>query len=209
MTLRHTTLAFIAIAIAYSCNNSTTNDVVKDTVVAPTPTAPVTATNTSIDVDTSYKLNPATNTDSVVANTDAFLVTTKPNEGDPGEIIGVYNKATKKSFGINSEDEFLGVNGNYLLTEGGTAANHRSFSVYDLTTLKIVFSDEYEKDLDLKNGIVSFKKAVTITDPALKPKCSPQQKIPANNLGYIEQQYFDLTTKTLQKTGKYECWFFE
>lgn len=209
MTLRHTTFAFIAIAITCSCNNSTTNDTVKDTVATTVSTTPVTDSTTTIDVDTSYKLNPATNTDSVVVNTDAYLVTTRPNEDDPGEIIGVYNKATKKSFAINGEDSFLDLNGNFLLTEGGTAANHRSFSVYDLTTLKIVFSGEYETDLSLKNNIVSFKTAVTITDPALKPKCSPQQKIPANNLGYIEQQYFDLTTKTLQKTGKYECWFFE
>lgn len=209
MTLRHTTYAFVAIAIACSCNNSTTNNTVKDTAAATTSNTLATTSTNTIDVDTTYKFNPTSNNDSVVLNTDAYIVATKPNEGDPGEHIGVYNKVTKQSFAIAGEDYFVDLKGNYLLAESGTAANHRSFSVYDLTTLKMVFSGQYETDLSLQNNIVGFKTAVTITDQALKPKCSPQQKIPLENLGYIEQQFFNLTTKTLQKTGKYECWYFE
>ena len=137
------------------------------------------------------------------------MVATKPNEGEPGEHIGVYNRATKQSFAIAGEDYFVDLQGNFLLTEGGTSANYRSFSVYDLTTLKMVFSGVYETGLSLQNNIIGFKTAVSITNPALKPTCSPQHTIPVDNLGYIEQQYFNLTTKTLQKTGKYECWYFE
>jgi hypothetical protein len=207
MNFRKITLAFWALSAICSCNNTTSSNTVKDTVAANAPIVPV--ASTSIDVDTTYKINPTTNTDSVVLNTNAFFVATKPNDDEPGERIAVYNKATKQSFALMGDDNFVDLNGNFLLTEAGTAANHRSFSVYDLTSLKMVFSGEYETDLTLQNNIVGFKTSVTITNPALKPKCSSQQKIPVDNLGYIEQQYFNLTTKKLQKTGKYECWYFE
>jgi hypothetical protein len=208
MTQRITTpfATIIAIVITFSCNNApTTTTTQKDSTVAAT-TKP---TTTTIDVDTTYKMDIAKNTDSVVVNNSAYIVTSKPNDGDPGELIAVYNKATKQSFAITGDDNFVAMQNNFLLTEAGTAANHRTFSVYNVNTLKMVFSSAYETDLNIENNIVSFKTAVTLTNAALKPTCSPQQHIPADNLGYIEQQYFNLTTNTLQKTGKYACWYFE
>lgn len=206
MTLRSTTYILLCIVFTYSCKNSSSNNNVKDTVAK---TVTSSTTTGGMDADTSSKTGPKSNNDSVVLNTEFYQVTTKPNKDEPGEHIAVYNKATKQSFAITGDNYFVDLKSHYILTEAGTAANYRSFSVYDLTSLQIVFSGQYETDLNLQKNRVSFKTAVTLTDPALKPKCSPEQQIPLDNLGYIEQQYFNLTTKKLQKTGQYECWYFE
>jgi hypothetical protein len=207
MTQRFTTFftAITLMAIAYSCKNTNTATIKTDSLVAKSSTD----TTNTIDVDTTYKMAITNNTDSVVLNNANYIVTTKPNEGEPGELIVVYNKVTKQSFAVPGDNSFVAISNHYLLTEGGTTANYRLLEVYDIANLKMVFSSQYETDLNIENNIVSFKTAVTLTDPALTPKCNAQQNIPASNLGYIEQQYFNLNTLTLQKTGKYACWYFE
>lgn len=198
-------VAIIAVVTASSCNSNTANKIKSDTLKV----SNIIPSNKSIAVDTNYKVGIAKENDSVVVDNTSYKITTKPNVGDGGELIKVYNKATQQEFIIDDEDNFVGVDDNFLITEGGTTVNYRTFSVYDLNTSKMVFSSNYEDGLNIENNIIGFKIAVTITDPALKPKCNPQQNIPLDNLGYIEQQYYDLKNKTLRKTGEYECWFFE
>jgi hypothetical protein len=198
-------LAILAIITTFSCNSSTSDKTKLDTIKLSNTTS---KENTEA-LETTKNVNTLNNNDSVVVDNASYKITTKPNEGEGGELIKVYNKLTKQEFTLNNEDNFVSVDENFLITEGGTAVNYRSFCVYDLNTSKMVFSSNYESGLNIENNILGFKIAVTITDPALKPTCNPSEKIPTDNLGYIEQQYYNLKTKTLKKTGEYECWYFE
>lgn len=207
MMLRVITIftGIIAVVTAYSCNSDTSNKTKLDTLAV----SNVIPDKKIIDADTIYKKEVTKNNDAVVLDNSSYLVTTKPNEGESGDLIKIYNKVTKKSFTLTGDENFVEVKDHFLITEAGTTVNYRSFSVYDLNTSEMVFSSGYEADLDIENNMLGFKIAVTLTNPALIPKCNPQQKIPLDNLGYVEQQYYDLKNNTLKKTGQYECWYFE
>lgn len=163
----------------------------------------------SNDIDTSYKVDLSNLTDSTVLNNKYYKIIIVSHNGDVGELIGVYNKSNHKSFSIDEgASYYVSVVDSFLIVDIGTSAS-RGLSIYDLNNLRKIFSGRYEGNLRVDGTLIRFKTSVEIPDSTQRPKCSDEFKDIQEGLGYVEDQIFDLKTLKLEKTGNYECWYFE
>ncbi len=163
----------------------------------------------SNDIDTSYQIDLLKLNDSTVLNNKYYKIIIVPHKGEVGDLIGIYNKSKQKSFSIDKGDSYyVAVVDSFLIVDSGTT-NSRGLSIYDLNNLRKIFSGNYEGDLKLDGGLIKFRTAIIISDSTKIPKCSEDFKDIHEGLGYVETQIFDLKTLKLEKTGNYECCYFE
>jgi hypothetical protein len=135
-----------------------------------------------------------------------YTVTIIPSKTDVGESICIFNKTRKrtdKSYGF-----FKGLIDNFFILDFGTSA-YRNLEIYNLDNMKKIFSTGYYNHLFIIDKSIHFQTLIKINDENRKPKCPEKFKNSQNDIGYLEEQYFDLESLKLHKTGNYECTILE
>jgi len=163
-----------------ACTNTVEENTVEEQVI----TAPILEENTDI-----------------VYNDSLHKITSTPNE--MGEIFTIFNKQNKTSFTTEYLSYFVGVYGNYMLTEDGSGPD-RDLTIYDLNSQKIIFEHSYMGHLVILKNKINFKSVVTIENESDKPEC-PQKLIDYDGLCYLEELIYDLNKNKFIRTGQYEC----
>lgn len=104
---------------------------------------------------------------------------------------------------VNAE-YFFGLSGAFLFLDSGTAADARTFMIYDLGAKKKVFSSPYSGTPELKNGKLSFWSGNGAAD---KTNCPDYGTWTANGLSAVieTESLLDLSTMKVVPTGKTRC----
>lgn len=128
---------------------------------------------------------------------------------DVGSIINVYDKLNHTSFTIDDGAiYFEELIDNYMILDEGTGPD-RTMIIYDLKNQNIVFESGYFDVLEFNDSKIEFKDQVELTNEQAKPDC-PQELLDIGyGIGYSEKLIFDLTTLKLERTGIYECQYFQ
>lgn len=100
---------------------------------------------------------------------------------------------------------FLGLTGDYLLLDHGTAPPPRGLSVYDLTVGKEIYSDQYNKPVEVGEGTFTYWQPIT-TAPTTE-NCPDLSTWRANGLDAGIERHVTLDLATLQFTdlGDMRC----
>ena len=116
----------------------------------------------------------------------------------------------------NNEESFLGLVGDYMIIidDGMSIPNVNPFSVFDLKNRKYVFYGNYIAYFEIVNSKIEFYDiAVSSSEKFTKPKCSSElaelHKQYPRSIGYIEKKIYDIVTQKLERTGVYECAYFQ
>jgi hypothetical protein len=98
----------------------------------------------------------------------------------------------------------------FIILDLGTSGGYRGLEIINLDNEKKIFDVGYVGGtLKIVDKLIHFKTRVKIDNESKKPKCPPEYNPDENEIGFIEEQIFDLENKRLLKTGKYECTQFE
>jgi len=146
-----------------------------------------------------------------------------------GEQIKIYSKDDESiEFTIGDENNevlFGGiVQGFMIIKNGGMFVGPEIFSVFDLQNQKIVFdgSHYYSEEWQIVNSKIEYYEVIDSPNNSYyaerygkftKPKCSEELekigKIVPGSIGYIEKLIYDIATQQLERTGLYECAYFQ
>lgn len=146
---------------------------------------------------------------SEVYDYELYKVTLTDKRDDVGSIINVYDKLNHTSFTIDDGAiYFEELIDNYMILDEGTGPA-RTMIIYDLKNQNIVFESGYFDVLEFNDSKIEFKDQVELTNEQAKPDC-PQELLDIGyGIGYSEKLIFDLTTLKLERTGIYECQYFQ
>tara|TARA_B100001057_G_scaffold452311_1_gene496073 strand:- start:107 stop:817 length:711 start_codon:yes stop_codon:yes gene_type:complete len=192
----------------------------------------------SVLVGTQAMLNGITYTlvnDSIIYDSLLYQIVTTPwsDISECAECMGSQIKYSKdgKSFqfvgDINDEFEFVGLVQNFIiLSYGGMSSAESSdpFWIFDLENQKYVFQSDYYGGLRIVNSKIEYVQVVynpyesydsTFIKTVSKwsPKCSDKiEKLRIEypgSIGYTEKIIFDVSTLKSERTGVYECQYFQ
>ena len=158
-----------------------------------------------------------------IITTDYRHITGYPDS--MGEQIKTYSKDDESvEFTVGDEmDEFLFrgiVQGFMILRYGGMSAPPGNwFYVFDLQNQKIVFDGFDNSGYQILNSKIEFYQVVDSPNNSYyakrygkftKPKCSEKIRgVPPESIGYVEKFIYDIATQQLERTGVYECAYFQ
>ena len=167
------------------------------------------------------------------------IVTTDLNyfPGYPPELVGeqikIYSKDDESiefTIGDNNNEVFFGgiVQGFMIVKDGGmNSPEDNGFGVFDLQNQKYVFrrssysfkivNSKIEFYYVVQHPHYSYQKGTQAYEDANKkfdkPKCSEEieklGKEYPGSIGYIEKLIYDITKQKLERTGLYECAYFQ
>jgi len=149
------------------------------------------------------------NQNSEIYDYELYKVTSSDKWGEVGSIITVYDKLNHSSFTIDDGAiYFEALIDHYVILDEGTGPD-RIMIIYDLKNQNIVFESGYCGVLEFNDSKIEFKDQVEISNEQAKPEC-PQELLDIGyGIGYSEKLIFDLTTLKLERTGIYECQYFQ
>jgi len=149
-------------------------------------------------------------TESPVYTYPSFQITTVPHKETNGYVITIKNIENESAFTIGEEWGlyFQGLIGHYMIIDEGTGTM-RDLSVYDLQEQKVVFKNGYVGSLEMIEGKIHFLDQVQLQKESEKPEC-PQELIDIGyGIGYVEKLIYDIDKGKKNRTGEYQCWYFE
>jgi hypothetical protein len=151
----------------------------------------------------------ALNQNSKIYDYELYKVTLSDKRDDVGSIINVYDKLNHSSFTIDDGAiYFMELIDHYMILDEGTGPD-RGMIIYDLKNQNIVCERGYCDVLEFNDSKIEFKNQVQLTNEQAKPDC-PQELLDIGyGIGYSEKLIFDLTTLKLERTGIYECQYFQ
>ena len=151
-----------------------------------------------------------------------------------GEQIKIYSKDDESiefTIGDNNNEVFFGgiVQGFMIIYDGGMSSpEDNGFRVFDLQNQKYVFRGSYSYSFKIVNSKIefydvaqnpydSYQKGTQAYEDANKKfdkvKCSEEMeklgKEYPGSIGYIEKFIYDIATQQLERTGLYECAYFQ
>ena len=151
----------------------------------------------------------ALNQNSEIYDFKLYKVTSSDKMEDVGSIITVYDKLNHSSFTIDDGAiYFEDLIDHHMILDEGTGPD-RTMIIYDLKNQNIVFESGYYGVLKFNDSKIEFKDQVELTNEQVKPEC-PQELLDIGyGIGYSEKLIFDLTNLKLERTGIYECQYFQ
>ena len=140
-----------------------------------------------------------------------------------GEQIKIFYKdgeSIELTIGDDYEILFRGIIQDYMIIlEGGMdAPDEEGFRVFDLKNQKYVFGGVTSKGYQIVNSKIEFYKVIDHPyhpnyaesyGKFTKPKCSEELEKYPESIGYIEKLIYDIATQQLERTGIYECAYFQ
>lgn len=148
-----------------------------------------------------------------------YLVVEKPRGSEVGTDILVQRRTDAAAtpecayakadgdFELSTEDPiyYLGLTGNFLLLDEGTAPPPRGLKVYDLVQSAMVYSDQYNRPVEIGEGTLTYWQP-TKTAPTAE-NCPDLATLKENGLGAgIERRVkLDVATQTLEVLGETRC----
>ena len=102
-----------------------------------------------------------------------------------------------------------------IIIDGGMSTPEvNPFRIFDLKNRKYVFYGNTINDYKIVNSKIEFYEiAVSSSGKFTKPKCSSEldelEKQYPRSIGYIEKLIYDIITQKLERTGVYECAYFQ
>ena len=158
-----------------------------------------------------------------IITTDYSHITGYPDS--MGEQIKIYSKDDESvEFTVGDEmDEFLFrgiVQGFMILRYGGMSAPPGNwFYVFDLQNQKIVFDGFDNSGYQILNSKIEFYQVIDSPNNSYyaerygkftKPKCSEKIRgVHPESIGYTEKFIYDIATQQLERTGVYDCAYFQ
>ena len=117
----------------------------------------------------------------------------------------------------NDEFSFRGIVQDFvILGDAGMSIGDGGFDVFDLKNQKYVFSGSYYGDkFKIVNSKIEFYEVIDHPSYSIsygkftKPKCSEELEKYPESIGYIEKLIYDIATQQLERTGIYECAYFQ
>ncbi len=164
----------------------------------------------SNDIDTLISKDSLTGYSIVIDNRD-YKIMNKLYTDEVGGLVVVCNKKQNKIFSIDEGASYYkDILDSFIIIDAGTSSL-RSFSIYNLNSLKKMFSTVYDGRLDLnkKERSITFYTPVEINDSLLRPKCTDEILNSGNGFGYLEEQIINFDNQMLIKTGTFECFMLE
>ena len=138
------------------------------------------------------------------------------NLGDQIKIFYKDGKSIELEIGNNEEILFRGLVHDYMIIiDGGMSTPEvNPFRIFDLKNRKYVFYGNTYNDYKIVNSKIEFYEiAVSSSGKFTKPKCSSEldelEKQYPGSIGYIEKLIYDIVTQKLERTGVYECAYFQ
>ena len=119
----------------------------------------------------------------------------------------------------NDEFSFRGIVQDFvILGDAGMSIEDRGFDIFDLKNQKYVFGEVTSKGYQIVNSKIEFYKVIDHPyhpnyaesyGKFTKPKCSEELEKYPESIGYIEKLIYDIATQQLERTGIYECAYFQ
>ena len=140
-----------------------------------------------------------------------------------GEQIKIFYKdgeSSELTIGNNEEILFGGVIQDYMIIKQGGMGDpgEDMFLVFDLKNQKYVFAGTtYYYEYKIVNSKIEFYEVIHLnyeeSQKFTKPKCSSEldalSKQYPGSIGYVEKLIYDIATQQLERTGIYECAYFQ
>ncbi len=140
-----------------------------------------------------------------------------------GEQIKIFYKdgeSSELTIGNNEEILFGGVIQDYMIIKQGGMGDpgEDMFLVFDLKNQKYVFAGTtYYYEYKIVNSKIEFYEVIHLnyeeSRKFTKPKCSSEldalSKQYPGSIGYVEKLIYDIATQQLERTGIYECAYFQ
>lgn len=149
----------------------------------------------------------------------SYFVVAKNNEGEPGQSILLKRKAAATQafpceyakapgdleMSISGPIYFLGITGNFLLLDSGTAPHPRGLTVYDITKEQDVYTDQYNVPTDIEGDTFTYWQPAEV--PVTVSNCPDLVEWTKNGLsGSLERHVsLDLTTLKVKDLGQTRC----
>ena len=132
-----------------------------------------------------------------------------------GEQIKILSKVDESiEFVIEGENDFVGLVNSFMITQDGgmNEPEDNFFYVYDLQKQENIFGSSCYGYKIVNSKIVFYMVVQESKSGFVKPKCSEEfQKnwgmYPGN--GYIEKFIYDISNQQLERTGIFECAYFQ
>ena len=159
-----------------------------------------------------------------IITTDYSHITGYPDS--MGEQIKIYSKddeSVEFTIGDENNEVLFGgiVQGFMIIEDGSMFVGPEWFSVYDLQNQKIVFDGAhyYPAGYQILNSKIEFYQVIDSPNNSYyakrygkftKPKCSEKIRgVHPESIGYTEKFIYDIATQQLERTGVYDCAYFQ
>jgi hypothetical protein len=126
-----------------------------------------------------------------------FIVKTKATSTRAYACAYVSDPADYEIMNAEGAEYFLALEGNYLLTDNGTAPGLRGLTIYDLTKRTQVFTDTYEKPVFAHDGLVEYW--TDASEKATAKNCKQLKDFEKAGLGAVIEAHITLNLSTLTK----------
>tara|TARA_B100000579_G_scaffold207477_1_gene169486 strand:+ start:90 stop:911 length:822 start_codon:yes stop_codon:yes gene_type:complete len=132
-----------------------------------------------------------------------------------GEEIKIVSKVDESiEFVIEGENDFVGLVNSFMITQDGgmNDPGDNFFYIYDLQKQENIFASSCY-GYKIVNSKIEFSEVVQESRSGfVKPKCSEEFEktygmYPGN--GYVEKFIYDITNQQLERTGIFECAYFQ
>ncbi|OYU97524.1 MAG: hypothetical protein CFE21_04315 [Bacteroidetes bacterium B1(2017)] len=147
--------------------------------------------------------------DSVTIEYGDYHITQIPYSIEMGSELRILNKKTGKLMFAQAKQTIQSYEGDYLVTSGTTGHTLNSVSIIKLSDASFVFGSDYSGEMELKNGVITFKAPVEQAVIPKLPTCSKEVLAHPQNIGYLELQKYDINALKHIKTGIFECYVYE
>ena len=137
------------------------------------------------------------------------------HEDAMGEQIKIFSKVDDSiKFVIEGENDFVGLVQGFMITQDGGMRDpsDNSFYIYDLQKQENIFASSCYGYEIVSSKIVFYEVVQESKSGFVKPICSEEFNknfgmYPGN--GYIEKFIYDITNQQLERTGIFECAYFQ
>ena len=132
-----------------------------------------------------------------------------------GEEIKIVSKVDESiEFVIEGENDFVGLVNSFMITQDGGMNDPEDnfFYVYDLQKQENIFASSCYGYKIVNSKIVFYEVVQESKSGFVKPKCSEEFEknwgmYPGN--GYVEKFIYDISNQQLERTGIFECAYFQ
>jgi hypothetical protein len=128
-----------------------------------------------------------------------------------GNMIIIDTNKVIKKLPFEGAQYFYGLVGDNMIIDIGTSTL-RDFELYDLKTLKVVFSSRYTIGMSTKDSVIFFHYPFLNSEEIIdKPDCPEKDRWESQggSAGYVEERGYDLKAHKLNKVGTVRCKYFE